>query len=284
MININMKELLEAGVHFGHQTKRWNPKMKKYIFGQRNGIYIIDLQQTVRLFKEAIQFLTELAANGGKILFVGTKNQAQDIVKEEAERCDMYYVNQRWLGGLLTNHVTIKKSIERLKQLEEMSTNGRYEGLTKKEIARLEKQRGKLDNVLCGIKKMNGLPDALFVIDIRKERIAVNEANKLNIKVVAVVDTNCNPDPIDYIIPGNDDAIRSIHLIISKIAEAVIEGNQLFESRKAEEIEAPEPETAEAASASPTASDAAEKPSSETPSNEKPSPEKSSDKEKTGHQ
>ena len=284
MININMKELLEAGVHFGHQTKRWNPKMKKYIFGQRNGIYIIDLQQTVRLFKEAIQFLTELAANGGKILFVGTKNQAQDIVKEEAERCDMYYVNQRWLEGLLTNHVTIKKSIERLKQLEEMSTNGRYEGLTKKEIARLEKQRGKLDNVLCGIKKMNGLPDALFVIDIRKERIAVNEANKLNIKVVAVVDTNCNPDPIDYIIPGNDDAIRSIHLIISKIAEAVIEGNQLFESRKAEEIEAPEPETAEAASASPTASDAAEKPSSETPSNEKPSPEKSSDKEKTGHQ
>lgn len=284
MVKITMKELLEAGVHFGHQTKRWNPKMKKYIFGQRNGIYIIDLQQTLRLFKEAINFLTEIAANGGKILFVGTKNQAQDIIKEEAERCDMYYVNQRWLGGLLTNHVTIKKSIERLRELEDMSKDGRYEGLTKKEIARLEKERAKLDNVLCGIKNMDGLPDSLFVIDIRKERIAVNEANKLNIKVAAVVDTNCNPDPIDYVIPGNDDAIRSIHLIISKIADAIIEGNQLFESRKAEEIEAPEPETAEATSAFPTTSDAAEEPSSKAPSDEKPSPEKSSDKEKTGYQ
>ncbi len=284
MVKITMKELLEAGVHFGHQTKRWNPKMKKFIFGQRNGIYIIDLQQTLRLFKEAINFLTEIAANGGKILFVGTKNQAQDIIKEEAERCDMYYVNQRWLGGLLTNHVTIKKSIERLRELEEMSKDGRYEGLTKKEIARLEKERAKLDNVLCGIKNMDGLPDSLFVIDIRKERIAVNEANKLNINVVAVVDTNCDPDPIDYVIPGNDDAIRAIHLIISKIADAIIEGNQLFESRKAEEVEAPEPEPAEAASTSPTTSAATKEPSSEAPAKEKPSPEENSDQEKSSQQ
>lgn len=284
MVNITMKELLEAGVHFGHQTKRWNPKMKKYIFGQRNGIYIIDLQQTLGLFREAMNFLTELAANGGKILLVGTKNQAQDIIKEEAERCDMYYVNQRWLGGLLTNHVTIKKSIERLIRLEEMSKDGRYEGLTKKEIAKLEKERAKLDNVLCGIKKMDGLPDALFVIDIRKERIAISEANKLNIKVVAVVDTNCNPDPVDYVIPGNDDAIRAIHLLISKVSDAIIEGNQIFESRQAEEIEAPEPETAEAATASPTTSSTTTEPSSETPSNKKPSPEESSDQGESGHQ
>ncbi len=284
MVKITMKELLEAGVHFGHQTKRWNPKMKKFIFGQRNGIYIIDLQQTLRLFKEAINFLTEIAANGGKILFVGTKNQAQDIIKEEAERCDMYYVNQRWLGGLLTNHVTIKKSIERLRELEEMSKDGRYEGLTKKEIARLEKERAKLDNVLCGIKNMDGLPDSLFVIDIRKERIAVNEANKLNINVVAVVDTNCDPDPVNYVIPGNDDAIRAIHLIISKIADAIIEGNQLFESRKAEEVEAPEPEPAEAASTSPTTSAATKEPSSEAPAKEKPSPEENSDQEKSSQQ
>lgn len=278
MVNITMKELLEAGVHFGHQTKRWNPKMKKYIFGQREGIYIIDLQQTLRLFNEAVNFVRELATNGGKILFVGTKIQAQEITKEEAERCNMYYVNQRWLGGLLTNYVTIKRSIERLKQLEERSQDGRYEGLTKKEIARLEKERAKLDKVLCGIKNMDGLPDALFVVDIRKERIAVSEANKLNIKVVAVVDTNCDPYAVDYVIPGNDDAIRSIHLVTSKIADAIIEGNQLFESRQAEEKE--EPEAAKVASPSSTPPST----TSETPSNEKPSPEESSKKGESGHQ
>jgi len=279
-----MKELLEAGVHFGHQTKRWNPKMKRYIFGQRNGIYIIDLQQTLRYFNEAMNFVSELAANRGKILFVGTKSQAQDIIKEEAEKCNMYYVNQRWLGGLLTNYVTIKKSIERLTQLEEMSRDGRYEGLTKKEIARLEKERAKLDKVLCGIKKMDGLPDALFVIDIRKEKIAVSEANKLNIKVVAVVDTNCDPDGIDYVVPGNDDAVRAIQLLISKIADAVIEGNQLFESRQAEEMEAPEPKAAKAASPSPIPSSTTSEPSSEAPSNEKPSPKEGSDQGESGHQ
>ena len=278
MVSITMKELLEAGVHFGHQTKRWNPKMKNYIFGQREGIYIIDLQQTIRLFNEAINFVRELGANGGKILFVGTKIQAQEITKEEAERCNMYYVNQRWLGGLLTNYVTIKKSIERLKELEERSQDGRYEGLTKKEIARLEKKRVKLDKVLCGIKNMDGLPDALFVLDIRKEKIAVSEANKLNIKVVAVVDTNCDPYPVDYVIPGNDDAIRALHLVTSKFADAIIEGNQVFESRQAEEEK--EPEAAEVASPSSIPSSTA----SETPSNEKPSPEESSDQGKSGHQ
>lgn len=284
MVTVTMRELLEAGVHFGHQTKRWNPKMKKYIFGQRDGIYIIDLQQTLRLFQEAINFVTELAAKGGKIIFVGTKSQAQDIIKEEAERCQMYYVNQRWLGGLLTNYVTIKKSIERLKKLEEMSRDKGYEGLTKKEIARLEKERAKLDKVLCGIKEADGLPDALFVVDIRKEKIAVSEANKLNIKVIAVVDTNCNPEGVNYVIPGNDDAIRSLHLLTSKIADAIIEGKQLFESRQAEEKEAPEPEAAEVASPPPTPSSTTSEPSSETPPNEKPPPEESSDQGEAGHQ
>ena len=284
MVTVTIKELLEAGVHFGHQTKRWNPKTKKYIFGQRDGIYIIDLQQTIRLFQEAINFVTELVAQGGKILFVGTKSQAQDIIKEEAERCQMYYVNQRWLGGLLTNYITIKKSIERLKQLEEMSRDKGYEGLTKKEIARLEKERAKLDKVLCGIKEADGLPDAIFVIDIRKEKIAVSEANKLDIKVIAIVDTNCDPEGIDYVIPGNDDAIRSIHLLTSKIADAIIEGKQLFESRQAEEKEAPESESAEVASPSPTPSSTTSEPSAETTPNEKPSPEESSDQGEAGHQ
>ena len=226
MAAITMKELLEAGVHFGHQTKRWNPKMKEFIFGERNGIHIIDLQKTLKMFKEASRFVTELSAAGQTLLFVGTKRQAQEAVAEEAKRCSMYYVNQRWLGGLLTNYVTIQKSIKRLKELDEMSTDGRYEMLPKKEVIKLERERKHLVQNLAGIKDMPGLPDAIFVIDSNKEAIAVLEANKLEIPVIAVVDSNCDPDPITHVIPGNDDALRAIRLFASKIADAVLEGQQ----------------------------------------------------------
>jgi small subunit ribosomal protein S2 len=229
MSNITMKELLEAGVHFGHQTRRWNPKMKPYIFGARNGIYIIDLQKTVRLFKNAYNFVRETAQAGENILFVGTKKQAQDSVAEEAQRCNMFYVNQRWLGGMLTNFATVRQSIDRLKRLDAMFADGSIEGYTKKEILSLEKQRQKLEKSLGGIKGMNKLPGAIFVVDPKNEAIAVSEAKKLGIPVVSVVDTNCDPDPIDYIIPGNDDAIRAIRLLASKMASAVIEGAQARE-------------------------------------------------------
>src|SRR6058998_2494821 len=222
-----MKELLEAGVHFGHQTKRWNPKMKQYIFGERNGIYIIDLQKTLRLFKEATQFVTELAAQGKTVLFVGTKRQAQDAVAEEAGRCGMYFVNQRWLGGLLTNFTTIQKSIKRLKELDSMATDGRYELLPKKEVTRLERERKALEKNLSGIKDMPRLPDAIFVIDSKNEEIAVAEARRLGVPVIAIVDTNCDPDFVDYVIPGNDDALRAIRLFTSKIADSVLEGQAL---------------------------------------------------------
>lgn len=227
MPSISMKELLEAGVHFGHQTKRWNPKMKEYIFGERNGIYIIDLQKTLKLFKDAMRFVAEMAAQGKTILFVGTKRQAQEAVAEEAQRCGMYYVNQRWLGGLLTNFVTVQRSIKRLKELEQMAAENAYEGRPKKEIVRLERERKHLNQNLAGIKDMVGLPDVLFVIDSSKEAIAVREARKLGIPVVAIVDTNCDPDEVDYVIPGNDDALRAIRLFTNKIAEAVIEGRAL---------------------------------------------------------
>ena len=225
---ISMKELLEAGVHFGHQTKRWNPKMKEYIFGERNGIYIIDLQKTLKMFKDAARFVGEMAAQGKNVLFVGTKRQAQEAISEEANRCQMFYVNQRWLGGLLTNMATVQKSIKRLKELEGMaSVEGGYAGRPKKEVIRLERERKHLDQNLAGIKDMPGLPDVLFVIDSNKEAIAVKEARRLGIPVVAIVDTNCDPDEVDYVIPGNDDALRAIRLFASKVADAVIEGRSL---------------------------------------------------------
>jgi len=222
-----MKELLEAGVHFGHQTKRWNPKMKEYIFGERNGIYIVDLQKTLKMFKDAARFVGEMAAQGKNVLFVGTKRQAQEAVAEEARRCEMYYVNQRWLGGLLTNMATVQKSIKRLKELDALATDGNYAGRAKKEVGRLERERKHLQQNLAGIKDMNGLPDVLFVVDSNKEAIAVKEARKLGIPVVAVVDTNCDPDEVDHVIPGNDDALRAIRLFTTKVADAVIEGRAL---------------------------------------------------------
>src|SRR5947209_10761092 len=222
-----MKELLEAGVHFGHQTKRWNPKMKEYIFGERNGIYIIDLQKTLKMFKDASKFVQDTATQGKTVLFVGTKRQAQDAIAEEAGRCGLFYVNNRWLGGLLTNWVTVQKSVKRLKELDEMATDGRYELLPKKEVIKLERERKHLQANLAGIKAMNRLPDILFVIDSNKEAIAVKEARKLGIPVVAVVDTNCDPTEVDWVIPGNDDALRAIRLFASKIADSVAEGIQL---------------------------------------------------------
>ena len=227
MPSISMKELLEAGVHFGHQTKRWNPKMKEYIFGERNGIYIIDLQKTLKLFKDAMRFVAAQAASGKNVLFVGTKRQAQEAIAEEATRCSMFHINQRWLGGLLTNFVTVQKSIKRLKELNAMAESGDWQGRAKKEIGRLERERKHLNQNLAGIKDMGGLPDLLFVVDSSKESIAVSEARKLGIPVVAVVDTNCDPDVVDYVIPGNDDALRAIRLFTSKISEAVVEGRQL---------------------------------------------------------
>ncbi|MET3288523.1 30S ribosomal protein S2 [Brevibacillus fluminis] len=226
MAVISMKQLLEAGVHFGHQTRRWNPKMDRYIFTERNGIYIIDLQKTVKKVEEAYNFVRELSANGGKILFVGTKKQAQEAVKEEAERTGHYYINQRWLGGTLTNFTTIKKRTARLAELQRMETDGTFEVLPKKEVIVLRKEMDRLEKFLGGIATMNDLPDALFIIDPRKERIAVAEARKLNIPIVAIVDTNCDPDEIDYVIPGNDDAIRAVKLLTNKMADALLEGSQ----------------------------------------------------------
>ncbi len=240
MGNVTMKEMLEAGVHFGHETKRWDPKMKPYIYGARNGIYIIDLQKTVQLFKEAYNFIRDVASKGEYILFVGTKKQAQDSIYEEATRCNMFYVNRRWLGGMLTNFQTVKKSIDQLVKLETMRDDDIYSLLPKKEVLQLEKQRKRLEKSLGGIKLMDRLPGAIFVIDLKKERIAVSEARKLGIPSVGIVDTNCNPDEIDYVIPGNDDAIRAIRLFSSKIADAVIEGRQLYE--KALQEEEPEEE------------------------------------------
>ncbi len=229
MVSVTMKELLEAGVHFGHQVRRWNPKMKEYIFGERNGIYIIDLQKTQRMFREAISFVTNLIAEdrGKTVLFVGTKRQAQDAIREESERCGQYYVNQRWLGGLLTNFQTVQKSIKRLRDLEAMQTDGRYEKLTKKERIKLDRERESLNKNLSGIKTMGRLPDAVFIIDVRKEEIAVAEANRLGIPIVAVVDTNCSPEGIDHVIPGNDDALRAVRLFASRIADAILEGQQI---------------------------------------------------------
>jgi small subunit ribosomal protein S2 len=226
---VTMKELLEAGVHFGHQTKRWNPKMKPYIFGARNGIYILDLQQTVKLLDVAYEFIRDTVAKGEKILFVGTKRQAQEGIYEEATRCGMLYVNHRWLGGTLTNFPTIQKSIDKLKELERLEENEAFQRLPKKEILRLQKKGGKLSKYLGGIKDMNRFPGALFIIDPKRERIAVSEAQKLGVPTVAIVDTNCDPDEIDYVIPGNDDAIRAIRLFAAKIADAAIEGKRLRE-------------------------------------------------------
>ncbi|WJH33288.1 30S ribosomal protein S2 [Paenibacillus aurantius] len=226
MAVISMKQLLEAGVHFGHQTRRWNPKMDRYIFTERNGIYIIDLQKTVKKVEEAYNFVKSVAAEGGTFLFVGTKKQAQDSVAEEAERCGMFYINQRWLGGTLTNFQTIQKRIDRLHQLEKWEEDGTFELLPKKEVIILRKEKERLEKFLGGIKNMKGLPSALFIIDPRKERIAVAEARKLGIPIVGIVDTNCDPDEIDYVIPGNDDAIRAVKLLTAKIADAVIEAHQ----------------------------------------------------------
>ncbi len=250
-----MKELLEAGVHFGHQTKRWNPKMKEYIFGERNGIYIIDLQKTLKMFKEASKFVQDSAAEGKLVLFVGTKRQAQDAIAEEAGRCGMFYINQRWLGGLLTNWVTVQKSVKRLKELDDMATDGRYELLPKKEVIKLERERKHLQANLAGIKNLNRLPDLIFVIDSNKEQIAVKEARKLGIPVVAVVDTNCDPSEVDYVIPGNDEALRAIRLFTSKVADSVVEGVQAGTDKQA----------AEDAAAVSAAAAAAEQAASEAP-------------------
>jgi len=235
MSTVTMKQLLEAGVHFGHQTKRWNPKMKEFIFGSRNGIYIIDLQKTVRLFKEAYKFVVDTCGKGGTILFIGTKKQAQDSIMEEASRAGMFYVNQRWLGGTLTNFRTIKKNIDHLKKLEAMKADGTVDALPKKEVLQLDKLRGKMEKTLGGIKDMTKLPDGIFIVDPRKEKIAVHEARKLGIPIVAIVDTNCDPDEVDLIIPGNDDAIRAIRLISSKVADACLEGKQLREAQLSSE-------------------------------------------------
>lgn len=251
MVGISLKELLEAGVHFGHQTKKRNPKMKKYIYNERNGIHIIDLQQTIKLFEEASRFMSNTSAQGKTVLFVGTKKQAQDAIAEEAERAGMPYVNQRWLGGLLTNFVTLKKSMKKFKDLEKMKVDGDFEHFSKKDASRLEKKYKKMEKLFSGIKDMENMPDALFVIDPRKENIAVSEARKLEIPVVAVVDTNCDPDPIDHVIPGNDDAIRAIKLFASRIADAVLEGKNQFASTGVPmplvETEAQHTETAEEA-------------------------------------
>ncbi len=230
-----MKQLLEAGVHFGHQTRRWNPKMAEYIFTERNGIYIIDLQKTVKKLDEAYMFVRELSANGENVLFVGTKKQAGDSIKEEAERAGAYYVNARWLGGMLTNFKTIRRRIDRLAQLRKMEEDGTFDRLPKKEVVKLELEIEKLEKFLGGIKEMNKLPGALFIVDPRKERIAVAEAHKLGIPIVAIVDTNCDPDEIDYVIPGNDDAIRAVRLIASAMADAIIEGRQGAETAEAAE-------------------------------------------------
>ncbi len=234
MTSVSMKELLEAGVHFGHQTRRWNPKMKEYIFGARNGIYIIDLQKTLKKVRESLAFITNLSATGKSVLFVGTKRQAQEAIVEESTRCGQHYVDQRWLGGTMTNFTTIKKSLARLTGIEETLNGDKAEALTKKELSKLEKERGKLHKALSGLRKMDRLPGALFVVDPMKEKIAVAEANKLGIPVVAIVDTNCDPNSVDYPIPGNDDAIRAIKLFAGRFADAIIEGHNLWEAHRLE--------------------------------------------------
>jgi len=235
-----MKELLEAGVHFGHQTRRWNPKMKPFIFGARNGIYILDLKTTSQKLREALAFVSDMSARGGTVLFVGTKRQAQGVVAEEALRCAMFWIDQRWLGGTLTNFATIRKSIQRLQELEALLGGERSEKLTKKELARLDKERGRLEKTLSGIKQMERLPQAVFVVDPFREKIAVAEANKLGIPVIAIVDTNCDPEPIDFPIPGNDDAIRAIKLFTSRFADAIVEGRQLWEATRRNRAAEPE--------------------------------------------
>jgi len=258
MVEITIKQLLEAGVHFGHQTSRWNPKMKPYIFGARNGIHIIDLQQTVGMLRDVCSFVRDLAAGGGQILFVGTKKQAQEVVREEAERCDMFYINNRWLGGMLTNFQTIRKSIDRLKRLEEMlETPAVAEALTKKELLGMSRERAKLMSVLGGIKTMRKLPDAMFVVDTKKEEIAVREANKLGIPVLAAIDSNCDPDLVTHKVPGNDDAIRAIRLFSSAIAEAALEGRAVLEEQQQgqqEPEEQTEPQVAEQVAVTPDGS------------------------------
>ena len=240
MAVVSMKQLLEAGVHFGHQTRRWNPKMAKYIFTERNGIYIIDLQKTVKKLEEAYNFVRDLSTEGKAVLFVGTKKQAQESVKDEAVRAGAYYVNARWLGGMLTNFRTIRRRIDRLRQLRTMEEDGTFDLLPKKEVVKLELEIEKLEKFLGGVKEMHGLPKAMFIVDPHKERIAVSEARKLNIPIVAIVDTNCNPDEIDYVIPGNDDAIRAVKLIAGAMADAVLEGRQGQQDAPAEETEAAE--------------------------------------------
>ncbi len=242
MAIISMKQLLEGGVHFGHQTRRWNPKMKEYIFTERNGIYIIDLQQTVKKIEEAYNFLRTVSMNNGTVLFVGTKKQAQDSIREEAERCNMFYVNNRWLGGTLTNWRTIHSRVERLKELEEMEENGYFDVLPKKEVSQLMLERDKLERNLGGIKEMKRLPDVIFVVDPKKEYIAVNEARRLGIPIIGIVDTNCDPEEVDYVIPGNDDAIRAIKLITSTMADAILEGKQGVQMEDAGEIDAAQEE------------------------------------------
>ncbi len=244
LVSVTMKELLEAGVHFGHQTKRWNPKMKEYIFGQRNGIYIIDLQKTIRVFKEALQFIKKITVDGGEVLLVGTKKQAQDIVRDYAQKCESCFVNQRWLGGLLTNFDVIRGSVEKLIEYDEMRDDGRWDLLSKKEQSKLDKVYRKLSKNLGGIKNMTGIPGVLFIIDSTKEEIAILEAQKLNIPIVAVVDTNGDPENIDYPIPGNDDAVRAIELFASKVADAIIEGKKerIEKDLQEEKIEEIEPE------------------------------------------
>jgi small subunit ribosomal protein S2 len=248
-VTVTLKDLLEAGVHFGHQTKRWNPKMKEYIFGERSGIYILDLQKTLTLFLEALQFVHELAARGGSVLFVGTKRQAQEAIAEEAERCGMPFVNERWLGGTLTNFVTVRKSLDRLKEIELLSSEGHPERLTKKELARIEKERLKLERNLKGIKIMKTLPEAVFVVDTRREAIAVREARKLKIPVIGIVDTNSDPEEVDFVIPGNDDALRAVRLFAGKIAETIILGRTMGESQKADKA----PSSASAVTPAPSA-------------------------------
>jgi len=249
MSTVTMKELLEAGVHFGHETKRWDPKMKPFIFGARNGIYIIDLQKTVQFFKEAYQFVRDVVAKGEYVLFVGTKKQAQETISEQAGRCGMFYVNHRWLGGMLTNFQTIKRSIDRLKKLEAMKSEEIYNLLPKKEVLELEKERNRLEKSLGGIKNMDRLPGVIFVVDPKKERIAVREARKIGVPSIGIVDTNCNPEEVDYVIPGNDDAIRAIQLFATKMADAVMEGRQLYEKQlQTEEAKAEKEKVAQASS------------------------------------
>ncbi len=258
MTAISIKQLLEAGVHFGHQTRRWNPKMKEYIFGERNGIYIIDLQKTLKLFKDAVQFVADAASQGKEILFVGTKRQAQESIEEEATRCGMYFVNNRWLGGLLTNFTTVQNSLKRYKELEEMRSTGFYEKLSKKEVARLERERKKLEKNLRGIRDMTRLPGAIFVVDSNKEAIAVLEAAKLGIPVIAIVDTNCDPDRIDYVIPGNDDALRAVRLFASTIADAVIAGRGTYQAKMEQETKEAEDRAAKESAARKAAKEAKE--------------------------